>query len=65
MLFRRWWNWKAAEVQDMWRGTVHTLVLQGVPHKGEIQLHEAGGEACIYIKQVTIKNGLYIEFYSI
>jgi hypothetical protein len=53
-LFGRWWNWKAAEVQDMWRGTVLSRVFQGVPHKGEIQLHNAGGEDSICIKQITI-----------
>jgi hypothetical protein len=55
MLFERWWNWKASEVQDMWRGTVRFWVLQEVPYKGEIQLHDAGGEPCIYIKQITTK----------
>jgi hypothetical protein len=28
----------------------------GVPYKGKIQLHDAGGgEACVYIKQITSK----------
>jgi hypothetical protein len=29
--FGRRWNWKAAEVQDTWRGTVHYRVLRGIP----------------------------------
>jgi hypothetical protein len=41
-LFGRWWNLKTVEMQDMWRGTVLCRVLQGVLHKGEIQLHVAG-----------------------
>jgi hypothetical protein len=44
-------------------------VLQGVPYKGKIQLLDAGGgEACVYIKQITTKKkrrGMYIEVYSI
>jgi hypothetical protein len=52
-------------VQDMWRGTMHFLVFQQVPYIGEIQLHDAGGEASIYIKQITTKEVMYIELYSI
>jgi hypothetical protein len=44
---------------------VHSRVLQEVPHKGEIQLDDAGGEARMYIKQITTKKGMYIEFYYI
>jgi hypothetical protein len=39
----------------MWLGTMHIWVFQQVPYKGEIQLHDAGGEACIHIKQITTK----------
>jgi hypothetical protein len=38
MSFGRWWNWKAAEVEEMWRGSVHSGVLWGVPYKAAIQL---------------------------
>jgi hypothetical protein len=44
---------------------MHFRVFQQVPYKGEIQLHDAGGEACIYIKQITTKKVMYTEFYSI
>jgi hypothetical protein len=33
--------------------------------KGEIQLHDEGVEACIYIQQITTNKGMCIEFYSI
>jgi hypothetical protein len=44
---------------------MHFCVFHQVPYKGEIQLHDAGVEACIYIKQITTENGVYIEFYSV
>jgi hypothetical protein len=34
--FGRWWNWKAAELQEIWSGTVQSRVLQGVEYKGAI-----------------------------
>jgi hypothetical protein len=36
---------------------LHYRVLQGVSHKGVIQLHDGGrgGEYCIYIKQIRRK----------
>jgi hypothetical protein len=37
----------------------------GSRHEGEIQLLDMGVEACIYIKQVTTKKYMYIEFYYI
>jgi hypothetical protein len=49
----------------MWRGTMHFRVFQQVPYKGEIQLHDAWGEAYIYIKQTTTRKGMYVEFYFI
>jgi hypothetical protein len=49
-------------MQDMWRGTVFSQVLQGASHKGEIQLQDAGVEANIFIKKIT-KESTYIEFY--
>jgi hypothetical protein len=50
----------------MWRGTMHFWVFQQVQYKGEIQLHDAGGEACIYIQADNYKKkGMYIEFYFI
>jgi hypothetical protein len=54
-------NWNAGYV--MWDYAFS--VFQEVPYKGEIQLHDLGGEACIYIKQITTKKGIYIEFYFI
>jgi hypothetical protein len=56
---------------------LRSWVLQGVLHRGEIQLHDAGVEACIYVEQITTKNvcifnftifknkylGLYVRFY--
>jgi hypothetical protein len=47
-LFAKLWNWESADVQDMWRGTVHFWVLQ------EVAL-DAGGEACIH-PQISTKN---------
>jgi hypothetical protein len=46
----------------MRRGAMHFRVFQQVPYKREIQLHGAGGEACIYIKQITIKNVCTLNF---
>jgi hypothetical protein len=46
----------------MWRGTVHFRVIQAVPYKSEIQLHDAGDEPCIYIKQITTEKGMYMNF---
>jgi hypothetical protein len=40
-------------------------VLQGVLHKGEIQLLDMGVEASIFIKKITTKKYMYIEFYYI
>jgi hypothetical protein len=48
-------------MQDVWRGTVFSRVLQGVLHKGEIQLLDAGFEACIFIKKLTTTKSTYIE----
>jgi hypothetical protein len=44
---------------------MHFRVLQEVPYKGEIHLHDVGSEACIYIKQITTQKGMHFEFYSI
>jgi hypothetical protein len=50
----------------MWCGTMHFRVLQEVPYKGEIQLHDAGGGWSQYIQQPDNYNkDMYIEFYSI
>jgi hypothetical protein len=46
----------------MWRGTMHFRVFQQVPYNGEIQLHEAGGGACIYSKQITTKKICTLNF---
>jgi hypothetical protein len=45
-----------------WRGTIHFRVFQQVPYKGEIQLHDAGGEACIFIKQITTNKVCTLNF---
>jgi hypothetical protein len=37
-------------------------VLQGVLHKGKIQLLDAGVEACIYFKQITTKKVCILNF---
>jgi hypothetical protein len=43
---------------------MHFWVFHQIKYKGEIQLHDAGGEACTYIKQITTKKkGICIEFY--
>jgi hypothetical protein len=47
-------------MQDMWRGTVHSWMLQGVLHKGKIQLHDAGVDKYVYSNFT-----MYIEFYYI
>lgn len=66
--FGRWWNWKAAEVQYMWRGTVRSWVLWGVPYKG------AGGEAdnkkrCVHwillYSKITIYDSVWASTSSI
>jgi hypothetical protein len=44
---------EATEMQDMGLGTLLSRVLQEVLHKGEIQLQDAGVEACIYVEQIT------------
>jgi hypothetical protein len=51
-------------MQDMWGGTVFSWVLQGVLHKGKIQLLDAGVEACMFIKKITItpKNVCTLNF---
>jgi hypothetical protein len=42
---------------------MHIRVLQEVPYKGEIQLHDTGS---LYIYQAdNYKESMYIEFYSI
>jgi hypothetical protein len=46
-------------VQDMWRGTLHFRVIQEVAYKGEIQLLDMGGEAYIYIQQISTKMYVY------
>jgi hypothetical protein len=48
-------------MQDMWRRTVFSRVLQGVLHKGEIQLLDAGVVAYIFIKKITTTKCKYIE----
>jgi hypothetical protein len=47
-LFVRWWNWKAAELKDMWCWTVQSRVFLGVPYKGEIRLDGGRGVKPIY-----------------
>jgi hypothetical protein len=48
----------------MWRGTVHSRMLRGVPYKGEIQWDDKGeGLKCAY-NQVD-KKGMYIEYHYI
>jgi hypothetical protein len=42
-------------MQDMWRGTLFSRVLQGVLHKGEIQLLDMGVEARVFIKKIATK----------
>jgi hypothetical protein len=44
----------ATEMQDMLLGTMFLGVSRGTI-QGEIQLHGAGDEPCIHIKQITTK----------
>jgi hypothetical protein len=41
---------------------MHFRVFQQVQYKREIQLHDAGGEACIYIKLITTKKLCTLNF---
>jgi hypothetical protein len=49
-------------MQDMWGGTVFSRELQRVLHKGEIQLVDAGVEACIFIKKITTEKVRILNF---
>jgi hypothetical protein len=41
---------------------MHFQVLQEEPYKGEIKLHDAGCEPCIYIRQITTKKVCTLNF---
>jgi hypothetical protein len=47
-------------MQDMWRGTVFSPMLQGVLHKGEIQLLDAGGWRLYIHQEDTTKKCTYV-----
>jgi hypothetical protein len=41
---------------------MHFRVFQQVSYQGVIQLHDAGDEACIYIKQIATKKLCTVNF---